>query len=94
MEHIFKCSSVGPSHVYVTRYYTSFKGENLSALRTTPKLEDHPLVGCPPLLIQYILSYPHPYWKPFLHPQTQYAPRHIDRDPLVGSLYTRVSTCI
>jgi hypothetical protein len=32
-----------------------FYGEALLALRPTPKLEDHP---CPPLLMQYIRSYP------------------------------------
>ena len=43
----------------------SFYGEELSAPRPTPKLEDHPLVGCPWLLIQNIHSYPL-YQRPFL----------------------------
>jgi hypothetical protein len=46
----------------------------------TPKLEDHPNVGCPRLLIQYIRSYS-PYWRPFLHPQPEDAPCRGDRDP-------------
>jgi hypothetical protein len=33
-----------------------FYGEGLLAPRPTPKLEDHPLVVCPRLLIQYIRS--------------------------------------
>jgi hypothetical protein len=35
-----------------------FYGEELLAPRPTPKLEDHPLSGCPRRLIQYIRSYP------------------------------------
>jgi hypothetical protein len=35
-----------------------FYGEELLAPRPTPKLEGHPLVGCPRLLIQYIRNYP------------------------------------
>ena len=38
------------------------------------------LVGYPPLLIQYICSYP-PYGRPFLHPQTVDAPCCGNRDP-------------
>ena len=34
------------------------------------------LVGCPRLLIQYILSYP-PYWRSFLHPQPEDAQCYI-----------------
>jgi hypothetical protein len=40
------------------------------------------VVGCPRLLIQCIRSY-FPYWRPFLHPQPEDAPRRGDRDPLV-----------
>jgi len=39
-----------------------FYREGLLAPRPTPKLEDHPLVGCPRLLIQFIRSHP-PYWR-------------------------------
>jgi hypothetical protein len=35
-----------------------FYGEELLTPGPTPKLEEHPLVGCPRLLIQYIRSYP------------------------------------
>jgi hypothetical protein len=35
----------------------------------------------PPLLIQYICSYP-PYWRPFLHPQPEDVPCCGDRYPL------------
>ena len=41
-----------------------------------------PLTGCPRLLIQYIRRYP-AYWRPFLHPQPEDAPCHVDRDPLI-----------
>jgi hypothetical protein len=58
-----------------------FYGEALLAPRPTPKLEDHPLVGCPRLLIQFILSYP-PYRRTFLHPQPEDAPCRGVRDPL------------
>ena len=40
------------------------------------------LVGCPLLLIQYILSYPQ-YWRLFFHPQLEDAPCRCDRDPLL-----------
>jgi hypothetical protein len=40
--------------------------------------EGTPLVGCPPLLIQYIRSY-HPYWRPFFQPQPEDAPLRGDR---------------
>jgi len=58
-----------------------FYGEELLATRPTPNWGP-PLVGCPPLLIQYIRSYP-PYWRPFLHPQPEDAPCRGDRDPLI-----------
>jgi len=41
-----------------------------------------PLICCPRLLIQYIRSYP-PYCRPFLHPQSEDAPRRGDRDALI-----------
>jgi len=59
-----------------------FHGEALLAPRPTPKLEDHPLVGCPRLLIQFIRSYP-PYRRPFLHSQPKDAPCCGDRDLLI-----------
>jgi hypothetical protein len=46
-----------------------------------PKAGGPPLVGCPPLLIQYIHSYL-PYWRPFLHPQPEDAPCRGGREPL------------
>ena len=46
-----------------------------------PQAGGSPLVGCPRLLIQFIPSYP-PYWRPFLYPQPEDAPRRGDRDPL------------
>ena len=50
-----------------------------------PEAEGPPLVGFPRLLIQYIRSYP-PYWTPFLLPQSEDAPCHGDRDPLIMAL--------
>jgi hypothetical protein len=57
---------------------TQFLGRGF--VNTTPNLQaGEPLpVGCPRTLIQYIRSYP-PYWRPFLHPQTEDAPCHGDR---------------
>jgi hypothetical protein len=50
----------GPKLLVHFRNKVIFYGEELLAPRPTPKLEDHPFVGCPWLLIQYIRSYP-PY---------------------------------
>ena len=47
-----------------------------------PQAGGPPIVGYPRLLIQYIRSYP-PYWRPFLHPQTEDATCRGDRDPLI-----------
>ena len=47
-----------------------------------PQAGGPPLVGCPRLLMQYIRSCP-PYWRPFLHPEWEDAPRRSDRDPLI-----------
>ena len=46
-----------------------------------PQAGGPPLFGCLRLL-QYIHSYP-PYWKLFLHLQTEDAPCRCDRDPLI-----------
>jgi hypothetical protein len=51
--------SHGPRLLVVFRNKIIFYGE-LLAPRQNPKLEDHSLVGCPLLLIQYIRRYP-PY---------------------------------
>ena len=59
----------------------SFYGEELTAPRPTPSWRI-PLVGRPRLLIQYIRSYP-PYWRLFLHPQSEDMPCHSDGDPLI-----------
>jgi len=42
------------------RIYASCYGEELSAPRPTPKLEDHPMSVVRDYIIQYIRSYP-PY---------------------------------
>jgi len=60
-----------------------FYSEELLAPHSTPKLEDHTLVGCSWLLIQYIDRYP-PYWRPFLHPQPENRSCGGERDPLMG----------
>jgi len=44
-------------------------------------------VGCPRLLIQYILIY-HPYWRPFLHPQPEDPPCRGDRELLITDINT------
>ena len=57
-----------------------FYGERLLAPCLTPQAGEPPLVGCPRLLIQFIHSYP-PYWRPFLHPQSEDALCRGDKDP-------------
>jgi hypothetical protein len=47
-----------------------------------PQAGGPPFVGCLRLIIQYIRSSP-PYWRPFLHPQPEDAPRRGGKDPLV-----------
>ena len=63
-----------------------FYGEELLATRLTPQAVGPPLVGCPRLLIQYILSY-RPYWRPFLHPQAEEVPCRGGRDPLIHGTF-------
>ena len=58
-----------------------------------PHVRGPPLVGYPPLLIQYIRIYP-PYWRPYIDPQPEDVPCRGDRDPglfglLVGKLEGR-----
>jgi len=47
-----------------------------------PQARGPPLVSCLQPFIQYFCSCP-PYWRPFLHPQPEYAPCRGDRVPLV-----------
>jgi hypothetical protein len=54
----------------------------LLASSPNPQARGPPAVGCPRLLIQYTRSYP-PYWRPFLHPQTEDPPCCGDSDPLI-----------
>jgi hypothetical protein len=67
----------------------SFYGEEFLAYRTKPKLEDHLLVGCPRLLIQYIRSYI-PNWRHFLHPQPEDAPCRGDKNALITVLIVTI----
>jgi hypothetical protein len=69
----------------MVRIMVSFHGEGLSTPRLTPRIEDHPLVGCPRLIIQYIRNYP-PSWRLFLHLQLEDAPCRGDRDSLITDL--------
>ena len=71
----------------VIRFYV----EELLAARPTPQAGGPPLVGCQPLPIQYIRSYP-PYWSPFVHPQPEDTPCRGDRDPLVLLYYLLTRT--
>ena len=66
------------------RNKASFGGEEWLETRPTPQAGGPPLFCFPRLLIQYIRSYP-PYWRPFLHPQPEDAPRRGDRNPLDGN---------
>jgi len=57
--HVHKCPKTGPRlSVGMVRNMIHFDGDELLTPSPTPKLEDHPLVGCPRLLIKYICSYP------------------------------------
>jgi hypothetical protein len=47
-----------------------------------------PPVGCPRPPTQYIHSCP-PYWRPFLHPQSEDAPYSGDRDPVIMGFTNR-----
>ena len=52
------------------------------------------LVGCLRLLIQCIHSYP-PYWRLFLHLQTEDGPYCGDRDPLImGIMFPCIIKCL
>jgi hypothetical protein len=68
--------------MFIFRNKASFYGQELWTPRPTTNLGWPPLVGYPPLLIQYIRSYP-PYWRPFLHPQPDDAPCRGDREPFI-----------
>ena len=70
--------------VFINRIF--LRGWVVSA-SPNPQAGGPPLVGCPPLLIQFIRSYP-PYRRPFLHPQPEDAPWRGDRDPQIPPSYT------
>jgi hypothetical protein len=58
-----------------------FLQRGVVSISPKPQVRGPPLICCPPLLIQYIRSYP-PYLRPFLHPQHEDALCHGDRDPI------------
>jgi hypothetical protein len=62
-----------------------FYGEEFSALRPTPKLEDHPFSAVRDCLLNIFAATLH-ICRPFLHPQLEDAPCGGDRDPLVTAL--------
>jgi hypothetical protein len=70
----------------VTRFYD----EELSAPRTIPILEDHPLSAVRDCLFNIFAATLH-IWRPFLHPQPEDAPCRGDRDPLVTVTGTHLS---
>ena len=73
-----------PAHLillFVSQHETILRWGVVST-SPNPQTGGPPLVGCPPLLIQYIRSYP-PYCRPFLHPQPEDASCRGDRDPLI-----------
>jgi hypothetical protein len=57
-----------------------FYGEELSASRPTPKLEDHPMSAVRDCLFNVFAATLH-IRRPFLHPQPEDAPCHGDKDP-------------
>jgi hypothetical protein len=63
-----------------------FYGEELSAPRPTPKLEDHPLSAVLYYLFIVFAATLH-NWRPFLHLQPEDAPCRGDRDPLNTDLW-------
>jgi hypothetical protein len=59
-----------------------FYGEELLALRPTPKLEGHPVPAVRDCLFNVFAATLHIH-RPFLHPQPEDAPCRGDRDPLI-----------
>jgi hypothetical protein len=78
MRHVFMFRSKASSTV---NYITT----------PNPQVGGQPLVRCPQLLIQYILSYP-PYWRPSPDPHPEDAPYRGDRDPLMSALVINLLT--
>jgi hypothetical protein len=71
--------SPGQRLCIVFRNMVIFYGEELLALRQTPKLEDHPLLAVRDCIFAATLH----IRRPFLHPQPEDTPCHGDRDPLI-----------
>jgi hypothetical protein len=69
-----------------------FYGAELLAPRPEPQVGGSPFISCPRLFIQYIRSYP-PYWRPFLHWQSEDAPCRCDRFALIMTM-VRISQLI
>jgi len=67
----------------------SFKDEELSALRPTTQLEDHPLSSVRDYIFNIFAATLH-IWRPFLHSQPEEAPCHNDRDPLIWVLHAYI----
>jgi hypothetical protein len=57
-----------------------FYGEDLLVPHLTPKLEDHTFSAVGDSLFNIFAAIVH-NWRPFLSPQTEYAPCRGDRDP-------------
>ena len=68
------CTNVSVQH-------NAFLRSAVVSTSPNPQAGGSPLVGCPRLLTQYIRSYP-PYWRPYLHSQTEEASCRVDREPL------------
>ena len=73
--------SPGPRLIpWLNRNMTTFLRWGVVSTSPNPQAGGPPLVRCPRLLIQYIRSY-NTFWRPFFHPQLEYSPSRVDRDP-------------
>jgi hypothetical protein len=86
---LYQRNSLGPRLCIVFRNMVIFYGEELLALRPTPKLEGHPLSAVRDCLFNVFAATFH-IWRPFLHPQPEDVPCRGDRDPLIMA-YTACS---
>jgi hypothetical protein len=78
----YQSINTGPRQLFIFRNKSLFIRWGVVNTSPNPRSWGPPIVCCPRLLLQYIRSYP-TYWRPFLHPQPEDAPRRGDRDPII-----------
>jgi len=86
---LFRCLGRNKISVQVSEAYCLSVSQEDTFLRwwvvstsPNPPAGGPPFLGCPRLPIPYIRSYP-PYWRLFLHPQSEDASCLDDRDPII-----------